>query len=256
MNAAAAQSRPITKTRFNALRLTPSGPSESIHRPLGLARVNEAHDNPAHDNPAPRRRARPRDRSDADAEILSDETLFVDSKGRPLPAIAIGKMLLCQVAELQRELNESLDETAALRAAADKLRLALAEMKAELAAASAHADEARATAHRLQIDRKGDRGERGPQGLDGAPGPRGERGPRGESGLAAPRISAWEAHPERFEITPVFSTGERGAPINLLSLFQAYHSAVEWVEDADLEQAAADSRAEAERELQRSRWAK
>jgi hypothetical protein len=127
-------------------------------------------------------------------------------------------------------------------------------MKADLATASAHADEARATANRLQVDRKGDRGERGPQGLDGAPGPRGERGPRGEQGLAAPRIAAWEPRPERFEVVPRFANGDTGPPINLLSLFQSYDMAVDQRDDNDLVEEALQARARAEREAEQARW--
>jgi hypothetical protein len=123
-------------------------------------------------------------------------------------------------------------------------------LRDQFAEAKAEFTEAKHILERLQISREGKRGERGPCGADGAPGPRGERGPRGESGLPAPRISAWEPKPERFEVIPVFSTGERGPPINLLSLFQSYHSATEWLEDADLEQAAEQARAETERQAE------
>jgi hypothetical protein len=85
--------------------------------------------------------------------------------------------------------------------------------------------------------------------------PPGVRGERGERGMPAPMIAAWEPCPERFEIIPVFSTGERGPPIALLSLFQTYDSATSELDDRDIAAAAADAHARAEAELEASRWA-
>jgi hypothetical protein len=113
----------------------------------------------------------------------------------------------------------------------------------------------------LRITQRGERGidvDRGPPGRDGRDGLQGAIGPRGErgeQGPPAPRLSAWEAHPERFEVVPVFSTGERGPAISLLALFQAYDSAVQELEDRDLVSAAADSRRAAEDAAEASRWA-
>jgi hypothetical protein len=112
----------------------------------------------------------------------------------------------------------------------------------------------------LRITQRGERGidgDRGPPGRDGRDGVGqiGPRGERGERGLPAPRISAWEPYPERFEIVPVLSTGERGPAIALLALFQAYDAAVQELEDRDIVSAAADSRARNEAETERANWA-
>jgi len=40
-------------------------------------------------------------------------------------------------------------------------------------------------------------------------------------------IVAWEPNAERYMLTPVYSTGERGVPANLQGLFAAYNSATE-----------------------------
>jgi hypothetical protein len=60
---------------------------------------------------------------------------------------------------------------------------------------------------------------------------------------------------QRFSITPVYESGQQGPALNLLSLFEAYHNAASDLEDADLEQAAADSRAMVEREVS-NHWAR
>jgi hypothetical protein len=73
--------------------------------------------------------------------------------------------------------------------------------------------------------------------------------------LPAPAIAAWEVRPERFEVVPRYSNGEAGPPIALLALFQAFHDATSWLEDADLEQAAQNARAVVEREVA-DHWAR
>ena len=127
---------------------------------------------------------------------------------------------------------------AELRAEIAALRLENAQSKGGVAEAKAKLSEIDFIVERLKIDRRGPPGLRGERGRDGPPG-KGERGAQGERGAPAPALAAWEPHPERFTITPVYSTGERGPPINLLSLFEAYHGAVGELEDADLEEAAA-----------------
>lgn len=132
-----------------------------------------------------------------------------------------------------------------------QLRGTIAELRAKLS-------EIDFVVERLKIDRRGPpgvKGERGRDGRDGPPG-RGERGERGEKGAPAPVITAWEARPEAFEIVPVFSTGERGPPIALLALFQAYDAATSVLDDRDLATAAVEARDLAEREAEAARWAK
>ena len=141
------------------------------------------------------------------------------------------------------------------------LRDQVSELKAALIEARHEVRELKLIQESLRISTRGESGRDGARGVpgrdgrDGPPGPRGEKGDQGERGRAAPRISAWEAHPERFTITPVYSTGEKGAPINLLGLFRAYDNAVQELEDRDLASAAADSRQAAEDAAEASRWA-
>lgn len=86
---------------------------------------------------------------------------------------------------------------------------------------------------RLRVENAGPIGPAGPMGRDGhevRPGPRGERGEQGPAGLA---VAAWEPRPDRFDVTPVYASGEHGLPLNLTSLFEAYNSATEAGEDAE-----------------------
>jgi hypothetical protein len=46
-------------------------------------------------------------------------------------------------------------------------------------------------------------------------------------------VAAWEPRPDRFDVTPVYASGEHGLPLNLTSLFEAYNSATEAGEDAE-----------------------
>jgi hypothetical protein len=140
-----------------------------------------------------------------------------------------------------------------------ELRSQVSELKAALIEARHEVRELRLVQESLRISTRGESGRdgaRGVPGRDGQQGPIGPRGERGERGLPAPRISAWEAHPERFEVVPVFSTGERGPPIALLALFQAYDAAVSDLEDRDIVSAAAESRARNEAEVEARHWAR
>jgi hypothetical protein len=149
----------------------------------------------------------------------------------------------------------AMDGEAVLKARIGELRGEVSELKAALIEARHEVRELKLIQESLRISTRGESGRdgaRGVPGRDGQQGPIGPRGERGERGLPAPRISAWEAHPERFEVVPVFSTGERGPAI---ALFQAYDSAVSELEDRDLASAAADSRARTEQEVA-SHWTK
>jgi hypothetical protein len=44
-------------------------------------------------------------------------------------------------------------------------------------------------------------------------------------------IAAWQADAERFLVTPVYTTGERGPPICLEPAFQAYDTATNGSDD-------------------------
>jgi hypothetical protein len=147
------------------------------------------------------------------------------------------------------------EKIAEARSQIARLELENAQLRASFAELRAKVNELSFVQERLQIDRRGRPGVGGPRGADGPRGEVGQRGEKGEPGRPAPVVVGWETRPDAFEVVPIYSDGERGPPINLLALFQAYHSATEWLEDADLEQAAAASRAEAERQAEASRWA-
>ena len=127
-------------------------------------------------------------------------------------------------------------------------------MRAQFAEAKAEFGEAKHILERLQITREGKRGERGPCGADGAPGPRGEKGERGERGAPALTVIEWRPNSAAFTVQAVMSDGSTGPMIALRSLFESYHAATSWVEDADLVEAARASRAQADAEAEAARW--
>ena len=170
------------------------------------------------------------------------------TQGMIWEAVALAEeMIDDRVYPLQAKIAEARAEISRLELALANLRAAFAEMKAKTA-------ELDFVSERLRVEKRGPPGMRGERGRDGPPG-KGERGAQGERGLPAPAIAAWEVRPERFEVVPVYSTGERGPPINLLALFQSYDAAVSELEDRDLTEAAQASRAAVERETEASHWA-
>jgi hypothetical protein len=139
-----------------------------------------------------------------------------------------------------------------------ELRSQVSELKAALIEARHEVRELKLIQESLRISTRGESGRdgaRGVPGRDGQQGPIGPRGERGERGLPAQAIAGWEPHPERFEIAPIYANGERGPTIALLALFQAYDAAVQELEDRDLADAAASSRARNEAEVA-AHWAK
>lgn len=112
----------------------------------------------------------------------------------------------------------------------------------------------------LRITQRGERGldgDRGPPGAAGRDGLQGQIGPRGEPGergRPAAKITAWTIADDEFTATPVMSDGGAGATLYLRGLFESYHNAVSHLEDADLVEAARESRAESDRQAERSRW--
>jgi hypothetical protein len=112
----------------------------------------------------------------------------------------------------------------------------------------------------LRITQRGERGidgDRGPPGRDGRDGvgqigPRGERGERGKPAVA---VVEWRPDPEAFTVQALLSDGTTGPMIALRSLFEAYHNATSWIEDADIVQAAHEARVENERQIEASHWA-
>ena len=112
----------------------------------------------------------------------------------------------------------------------------------------------------LRITRRGERGidgDRGPPGVagrDGLQGPIGPRGERGKPGKAGLTICTWAVDDAGFAATPVMSDGGNGPTLHLRAMFENYHNAVSWIEDADLVEAARQARAQVEAEVEASRW--
>jgi hypothetical protein len=200
------------------------------------------------------------------SEPAADEPAFVS--GVPSVAVSLSpeaRAAPVTMADLAEALDTAIginwDGETLIRARIGELQGEVSELKAALIEARHEVRELKLVQESLRISTRGESGRDGMRGVPGRDGRdgvgiAGPRGERGERGLPAPRISAWEAHPERFEIVPVFSTGERGPAIALLGLFQAYDSAVQELDDRDIVSAAADSCARAEQEAERSRWAK
>jgi hypothetical protein len=162
----------------------------------------------------------------SDVAVCLDAAIAMDSDGDKL---------------FHEKISELRGENARLETEIARLRAQFAEAKAEFA-------EAKHILERLQITREGKRGERGPCGADGAPGPRGEKGDRGERGASAPAVIEWRPDSETFSLQAILSDGSTGPMIALRPLFESYHNAVSWVEDADLVEAARLSRLENERQ--------
>lgn len=184
---------------------------------------------------------------------LSEEQLAAGVTWRDMFEYAIGGTIETSFTDgddmrerLRAVRKEIADGQAGLRTEIAELKLALVEARAEIAAMRSIQESARLLS-------RGEQGVMGPRGIPGPPGPSGARGERGERGVPALAIAGWEPRPERFEIVPVFSTGEKGPPIALLSLFQAYDAAVSDLEDRDLSEAAAASRARNEEEAEEFR---
>lgn len=227
----------VFKTKLDGRVLAEAGPSSRL-RPLGLKPVGE-----------PDERAPSADRGPLGGDVFAQGLADLSERDRHTPAdiealAEVADDVLKIASDRLRPVSE---DVRSLRSENERLRSQVAELKAKVGEISF-------VQERLQVDRRGPPGHAGPRGADGPPGPRGERGPRGEHGRAAPVIAGWEPRPERFEVVPRFSNGNSGPPINLLSLFQAYHSATSWIEDADLEQGAQEARAEAERQAEAARW--
>jgi hypothetical protein len=169
------------------------------------------------------------------AATLSDVALALDS------AIAIG-----------------LDGEGVLHARIVKLEIENARDKATIAELRSKVAELDFVSERLRLENRGPigpKGERGRDGRDGPDGVRGEKGDEGPKGKPAPIVVGWETRPDAFEVVPIYSDGERGLPIHLLSLFQAFHDMTSWVEDVAVNEAAQESRKAIEAEAERARWA-
>ena len=186
---------------------------------------------------------------------LSEEQLAAAVTWRDMFEYAIGGTIETSftdgdfLREKVRELRkEATDAQTVLREQIAELKLAVVEARCEISAMRAIQENARTVS-------RGEAGVAGPRGIPGSQGPTGPRGEMGERGVPAVAIAGWEPRPERFEVVPVFSTGERGPPIALLSLFQAYDSAVSDIEDRDIVSAAEASREANEAEAENA-WSR
>jgi hypothetical protein len=98
------------------------------------------------------------------------------------------------------------------------LETEIARLRATVAEAQSKVSELSFVSERLRIENKGPQGLPGPMGRDGhdgRPGARGERGERGETGSAAPMIVGWRIDSDRYLVTPQYSDGSSGPPLNL-----------------------------------------
>jgi hypothetical protein len=133
------------------------------------------------------------------------------------------------VMDLITECAATMDETQARVAA--KFAEVRAEFGNQVTALRNENTALRLILENLRVTQRGERGidgDRGPPGAagrDGLQGPIGPRGERGEQGPSAPMIAAWEPRPEQFQVTPVFSDGSRGVPLNFRPLFEQYDAA-------------------------------
>ena len=223
----------------------PRAPGDGSRRPLGLAPA----DDDGHEawtetprepplEPPPRR-----DPGDDRAAWLSDLDVQVFATGR-----FIGE----ELNDIERRARCRFDE---LRSEISELKLENARARALVAELKSQVSELAFVSERLRIEARGPVGERGSRGRDGPPGPRGERGSRGERGQAAPAVIEWRPDPEAFAIQAILADGSIGPMIALRSLFESYHAATSWVEDADLVEAARASRAQADAEAEAAaRW--
>jgi hypothetical protein len=235
----------IFKTRADA-RVAPKSelpPDQPARRkPLGLAPGGGSSE-PAADEPAALVSGAPSVAAGLSAEALA----------RPATMSDVATALDCAIAV-------NLDSDGLFRERIGDLRSQVSELKAALIEARHEVRELKLIQESLRISTRGESGRDGARGVPGRDGRdgvgiAGPRGERGERGLPAPRISAWEARPERFEVVPVFSAGERGPAIALLSLFQAYDAAVTDIEDRDIASAARASREAVEEEVA-NHWAR
>ncbi len=181
--------------------------------------------------------------------IVASALVGITEAGRQAPATVENTFVVLDVA-LQAD-----DE---LRSHIVALRDQVSELKAALIEARHEVRELKLIQESLRISTRGESGRdgvRGVPGRDGQQGPIGPRGERGDKGLPAPRLATWNIDEDRFIATPVFGDGSTGAPLNLLPLFASYDRAVQELEDRDLTEAAAASRARNEAEVA-AHWSK
>ncbi len=178
---------------------------------------------------------------------------------RPQPGVPAMRDDLAMAMDVIRDIAEALVE------AQDRAKAKFDTMQAsfdnQVAALKNENQALRLILENLRITQRGERGidgDRGPPGRDGRDGVGqiGPRGERGERGKAAAKITAWTINSDEFTATPVMSDGSDGATLHLRGLYEAYHNAVSYLEDADLVEAARQARIDNERQIEAHRWAK
>jgi hypothetical protein len=233
----------IFKTRDDA-RVAPKSELPPDHparrRPLGLAPGGGSSE-PAADEPAAFMSSAPSVAAGLSAATLARPATMGDVAEALDTAIAIDR-----------------DGDELFRAKIGELRNLISDLKGELTEARHEIRELKLIQESLRISTRGESGRdgaRGVPGRDGQQGPIGPRGERGERGLPAPAIVEWRPDPEAFTVQALLSDGSTGPMIALRSLFEAYHNATSWIEDADIVQAAHQARVENERQIEARRWA-
>ena len=181
--------------------------------------------------------------------IVASALAGISEAGRQAPATVENTFTVLDVA-LQAN-DELRSHIVALRNQASELRGELIEAKHEVRELKLIQESLRIST-RGESGRDGARGVPGGDGLQGPIGPRGEPGPRG---IAAPAVVEWRPDPEAFTVQAILADGSTGPMIALRSLFESYHNATSWVEDADLVEAARESRAQTDAEAEAAaRW--
>jgi hypothetical protein len=123
-----------------------------------------------------------------------------------------------------------------LKAKIAEARNEISELKAALIEARHEVRELKLVQESLRISTRGESGRdgaRGVPGRDGQQGPAGPAGPAGPRGEAAAKIATWIINEADFTATPIMSDGSNGPVLFLRALFEAYHNAATWMEDAD-----------------------
>jgi hypothetical protein len=228
---AALRSWGINVAKPNA-KVVPLDREARTRRPLGLAPVLDGPDDRRDGDPIHTQGERQATELIASSiSHLSDEALaapitwraaFEDILSVALAGVFDGdetlygliKKLRVEIAELK----------GAQRTEVAELRLALTEARCEIREMKMIQENARTLS-------RGEQGLPGPRGIPGPPG-EGRVGPQGPKGSDAAMIVGWEPTPERYWLTPVYSTGEKGVPANLTSLFEAYNAATEAEDEA------------------------
>jgi hypothetical protein len=201
----------VYKDRLNA-RTTPVAPARPRRRPLGLAPVLDGVDGKALEpfSGSPHR-------------LVQDTLATLDEATRKAPATVEETFEL-----LDLGVEIALNGDDALQQGLVGLRREVSELKAALVEARHEIRELKSIQEAQRISTRGERGTDGARGVPGRDGLQGPIGPRGEPGTPgkdAARLASWDLQPEKFCAAPLYANGSRGATLNLMPFFAAYHAA-------------------------------